>query len=270
LVRLAEDYRDIFVYAHCTSVVGDGGSERAEALRVIPCQGGRADKQTKMCKRIGELHRLISRFRLANPKLDAQHIFLAGTSGGAWSSLLAMRAHSGLGNAVIGFAPAFLKFAERQKAGFQNEKRLTRLNPDYGPPPCEKNTSAECQRLERLCDRYRRLGPAYVVRCRQLDWIANPDRHQGRKLPALIYAFYGDPHEDPNTLEPLWSTPGVVFVEQPRPPRPAWACRPTVGGNAHSCNHRYWFAKEEYPNLLAYIRCRVRDPQDDCARVVHR
>jgi hypothetical protein len=223
-----------------------------------------------MCKRIGELEELIWNFRHANPDLDAQRIFLAGTSGGAWSSLLALRARPDLANAVIGFAPAFLRFAERQKRGFQDLKRLTRLNPEYGPDSCQTDSSTECRRLERLCKRYRRLGPGYVVRCRQLDWISNPDRHMGRQLPALVYGFYGDPHEDPNTLEPLWSTPGVVFVDQPRPPRALWTCRPTIGGNAHSCNHRHWFAEEEYSNILAYVRCRARDPNDDCAQVVHR
>lgn len=115
LVELPSDDPALRIYALCTrSILGDKGGLAAEAARPSPClpDGG---PQKKVCKRARAIEALLADIIKANagtdgaPLLTSDRIFLAGTSAGAWASLLLMaeEREAPLANAVIGFAPAF-------------------------------------------------------------------------------------------------------------------------------------------------------------------
>ena len=104
--------KTIYVYYRCTSVTGD---------RYIH---GRAK----------EIEATLDLFLAKG--VPAKHIFLAGQSAGAWSSIVTARDAAHKFNAIIGVAPAFsgkksrrnLKWQDYRKAEVQKIRKLNQLN----------------------------------------------------------------------------------------------------------------------------------------------
>ncbi len=112
------------------------------------------------------------------------------------------------------------------------------------------------------------FAPAFAgklsVRRREPYLLAARARHFGflesrGELPALVFAFDGDPFEapgDPSGLARLRLVPGFHLIALP-----GAACSPSP----HLCAWAPWFASTALPVLRSYIACRVADPNDACA-----
>jgi hypothetical protein len=246
ITRLGTSERKVFVYGLCHFEVGDPFGKKMGKKRNVPCQfnpgilakNGGPDQgdRLKVCKRAHAIIAMVEKIKTFNPPLMSDRIFLSGTSAGAWASLLAIRMRPDIANAVIGFAPAFTghyaeEIAECRRMGTPEEKR-------------------------EAYDTGRRQ-----VRRNHIDYMVKGD------LPAMVFAFKGDPFEDATTLKPLITRPETHLVAAPRTERPN-GCLATLDypfQSPHTCNHREWFAGVYGQGLSNYVSCRVADPTADCA-----
>ena len=252
LKDLAHRDPNILIYAHCSRLVGDPQARAEEKIRLAPCQRNPRPyglMQNKECKRAAELKELIGRFLQTNRGLSRERIFLAGTSSGAWTSLLALRQWPSLANAVIGFAPAFNgHFADRVRRSTKTE-----------------HMCVKCRGINKMIPRQdgiRKNSGGERIRYCHVNYIVS-----GR-VPALLFAFGGDPYEDPETLKPFANGPGIRLVTVPTPPKDMGACStwsfPPVPDVAHRCNHRKWFSPAYYGMIRSFIACRVASPHRRC------
>lgn len=253
LIDLARRNRNIHVYAHCSERISDVMANESEKVRRTPCTGGSerfAYLHTKECKRAAELRALVDRFIRENPGLDRRRIFLSGTSSGAWASLLAKRRWPGVANAVVGFAPAFSgHYAARvAQSGGKTGRMFVKCRGING------------HRTRR--DLIRKTAGTEKIRFCHVDYIASGS------VPALLFAFDGDPYENAATLKPFGASPGIRLIGVPQPPQAADACRsrtfPPLPDVAHRCNHRDWFSPAYYALIRSYLMCRARTPNATC------
>jgi len=206
----------IAVRAVCTSAVGDTEATRLESVRAVPCAPNMSEftpaRYMKVCKRAARMRAWLA---ATLPAVPAERLFFAGTSAGAWASLLIDAGPDRPFNAVIGFAPAF--------AGNLVARR--------GEPP--------------------------LVAARERHYAFLESRSA---LPALIFAFVGDPYEAPGDetgLARLRAVPGFNVV--------ALDATGTCSESPHLCARASWFESVALATIRSYIACRVADPEDACA-----
>ncbi|WP_193174055.1 alpha/beta hydrolase [Nisaea nitritireducens] len=244
--RLDTSDREIFVYGLCHFETGDLLGKKIGKKRNLPCrynpdvrdEYGNLDQgdRLKVCKRAHAIIAMVEKFKTFNPTLGSDRIFLSGTSAGAWASLLAIRIRPDIANAVIAFAPAFTGHYAQ--------------------------AISDCRRMgitEENCKAYDR-GKRKIAR-KHIEFLVKDD------LAAMVFAFEGDPFEDPITLKPLIVRPETHMLPAPPEERPN-ACLSTMDypfQSPHSCNHRPWFADHYGPLLSIYVACRVDDPKAECA-----
>ncbi|MEX2649997.1 MAG: hypothetical protein WD673_13390 [Alphaproteobacteria bacterium] len=206
----------IAVRAVCSSTLGDYEATRFESVRTIPCTPNVSEpvpaRFMKVCKRVARMRAWLAATLSTVPR---DRLFFAGTSAGAWASLLIDAAPDRPFNAVIGFAPAF--------AGTTAVRR--------------------------------REPPLLDARARHLAFFESRSA-----LPALVFAFDGDPYEAPGDetgLARLRAVPGFNVV--------AFDAAGPCSASPHLCARSTWFAPVALPLIRSYIACRVADPEDACA-----
>jgi pimeloyl-ACP methyl ester carboxylesterase len=86
------------------------------------------------------------------------------------------------------------------------------------------------------------------------------------RLPALVFAFAGDPYEDPDRLARLGNLPELQLVTFPGEgsDRSCGFGLDNPFGGAHRCADALWMPGVATPMMRDYIRCRVADPHGEC------
>ena len=225
----------LVVYALCDPSMGTELGKQLEKQRPAPCRDKipasgvgwpRDESQIKVCLRARKITEQVRLLVAENPGLERDRIFLAGTSAGAWASLLAMdlaqRSGAPLANAVIGFAPAFSGKISQRSRGWQK------------------------------------------IRTKHMTFLTGEDGKQpSYSLPALLFGFEGDPYETPAALASLSSRDGIALLIVPPADRDADSCEPPwwrFWMSAHSCHRNSWFAEEYVATVRQFIACRRTDP----------
>lgn len=216
LDRLAKRRGDIHLFYVCDrdTLTGKGATE--ERRRIVPCEPGYRYSEDsddvdsgaplKVCQRAEAIETYARDFMEANPGLTPDRIFLTGTSTGGWASLLVAARNPDLDYHVIAFAPAFAgknaKFRRRKKPGPLNIDTVKCGSPfgarDRGyiavlpagdfrrqtSPADLKNTEKDFETGEEL-------------------FFCHAAHLSTKTVDALIFAFHGDPYQDPDSLSPV-------------------------------------------------------------------
>jgi hypothetical protein len=251
LAALPEAMPEVRVLALCDGTTGNDEGLEAEKYRLQPCvygyseraiaEGNRENYGTlKVCSRMAQIVAAVERLLAENPGLTADRIFLSGTSTGAWASLL-IQAQGRLPIAgVIAFAPAFSGHIAKL---LRSKPQMAEVALDCGPLPRTVPLPVEPETGRRSSWALRQAcHMTYLA-------AAQPD--------ALVFAFWGDPYEDPHTLAALLDAPEprILLVNYPAEDDGGATCG--SGRKPHSCNHRDAFVRDQLPTIVDYMHARL-------------